>query len=411
MFRHPVLRVCGAVWVLVLSAASPSWAAEPSDPSALLTPDEAVAASLIHHTQLRNADAALLSAQGERHEISLFLNNPQVSGAMSAPDGQRLSAGISQPLSLTGEGWHARGAASARVDARQAWLDRSALVAAAEVREAYIQAVVAGGRVRVAQDAVALSGRLRHAVSRQQEEGEVSMLALRLARMAEVHAASNLMEARAFEAEALQRLAGMVGEEVVSGTLVVDPMAAVPAASTATGERLDVVAAREQLRAAERELRRQRASTLPPVSVGLAVEVEDGQSFVGPTVGVTVPLFGRNQSGRTRAAGAVDVADAALASTVARAETQQTTAQVRVSEAEEIARRFEYDPVADGQAALASVEAGYLAGEIDLPSTVLLQREVLEGEAAAFELLGRIGVARIDLLLANEDPALLGGAQ
>lgn len=411
MFPHPVLRVGGAVLVLVLSAVSPSWAADASHLSALLTPDEAVAASLIHHTQLRNADAALRSAQGERNEVSLFLNNPQVSASMSAPNGERASAQISQPLSLTGEGWYARGAASARVDAGQAWLDRSTLVAAAQVREAYIQAVVAGGRVRVAHDAVALSGRLRHAVSRQQEEGEVSMLALRLARMAQVHAASSLMEAREIESMALQRLAGMVGEVLVPEALLADPMAAVPVSSAVAGERLDVLAARERLGAAERELRRQRASTLPPVSVGLAVDIEDGESFIGPTVGVTVPLFGRNQSGRTRAAGAVDVADAALASTVARAQTQQTTAKIRVSEADEIAQRFAYDPIADAQAALASVEAGYLAGEIDLPSTVLLQREVLEGEAAAFELLGRIGVARIDLLLANEDPALLGGAQ
>ena len=67
--------------------------------------------------------------------------------------------------------------------------------------------------------------------------------------------------------------------------------------------------------------------------------------------------------------------------------------------------------MAAARAALGSVEAGYLAGEIDLTSTVLLQTQILDGEVAVVQLEGHVARARLDLLLASEDPALLGGVR
>ena len=67
------------------------------------------------------------------------------------------------------------------------------------------------------------------------------------------------------------------------------------------------------------------------------------------------------------------------------------------------------DLVAEGEAALTSVSSGYAAGELDLIATVLLQAEILAGQTAAVELTGQVSAARIDLLLATEDDALLPG--
>ena len=83
------------------------------------------------------------------------------------------------------------------------------------------------------------------------------------------------------------------------------------------------------------------------------------------------------------------------------------TAEARFAEAGALEAALQTDPLAEARAALTSVEAGYRAGEIDLPSTVLLQDQVLDGEGAALALMGGIARARLDLLLATDDDRLL----
>jgi len=405
----PLRGVGSAATLVVLVATAPAWA-QPSDAVALLSPEAAVAAALAVHPDVRAAEAELLLARGLRSESAFLLANPQAS-AQTTFDGTRTSLGLTQPLSLSGEGWHARRSTSARVDATEAWLLRSRLLVAAETRIAYVDAVVAAGRVRVARDGVELASRMRRAVTRQNEEGEASLLDLRLARLGEVQAAAGLVDAREREAGTLRAMAGRIGMSVASGALVPDPLAVVPRPTrSAPDERSDIAAARAALQAAEAELRLQRAASLPPIGVGAFVEVEDGQTFIGPTLNLEIPLFDRNQAGRASARREVLAAESHVATVAARAHTEVATAGFRVAEADGLSAMLVTDPIAEAHEALASIESGYLAGEIDLPSTVLLQGEVLEGEAAAIELLGQLATARLDLLLATEDPAMLGGA-
>ncbi len=407
------LRGAGcAVLLGVLVASVPSWADAPdAEAAAPLSPDAAVAAALSVHPNVRAAEGELLLARGVRSQSTLLLHNPSLSGGVSF-DGERANLGLSQPLSLSGEGWYARSASGARVEAAESLLTRAKLAAAAEVRLAYVEAVVAGGRVRVALEGVDLAASLRHAVTRQSEEGEASTLDLRLARLAEVQSASALLTAREAEADALRDLAALVAHPVLADALSTDPLAAAPEPTRSeSSERSDVLAAQAALRAAELELSRQRAASVPPVGIGVFVDVEDGQTFVGPTIGVQIPLFDRNQAGRADARGDLLVADAGLAAVTARADTEIATAEARVAEARELTAAVVTDPVAEAREALRSIEAGYLAGEIDLPTTVLLQGEVLDGEAAALVLLGQVADARLDLMLATEDPQLLGGAR
>lgn len=410
MFSLPIRGMGSAVLLVILLATASVRAASPdADGGALLSPDAAVVAALDLHPNLRSAEAQLARAQGAAAEAALLLSNPSVS-ASTTPDGARMSAGASLPLSVTGAGWHERTRSRAQVDAASASVTRKRLEVAAQTRSTYTRASVAVGRVRVALEGQDLAARLGRAVIRLNEEGEASTLEVRLARLAEVQAAAGLLEAREAEALALQELASVVGRPVASGHLVEDPLAAAPSSTgSVPAERSDVVAAWERLRTAEADLRLQRALALPPVELGVFAEIEDGRTFVGPTVGLELPLFRRNQGGRAGASAQVGVAEAAVTAISARAQTEVVTAEQRVAEALTLSEALIADPVAEARAALASIEAGYLAGEIDLPSTVLLQARVLDGEAAAIELFGRIATARIDLLLATEDPALIGG--
>jgi hypothetical protein len=178
--------------------------------------------------------------------------------------------------------------------------------------------------------------------------------------------------------------------------------------------RSDVLAAQSALQAAEAQLRLARASALPPVSVGLGLELEGGQPAIGPSLGVSLPLASRNQVGRAQAQANVQVAEAQLSGLEAQVEVERQTAQLRVEQGEGLTSGSLGEPMGelqDAHDALASVEAGVLAGEIDLSSAVLLQSQILDGEAAVVRLRGLLADAELDRMLAMDDAALLGGAQ
>lgn len=397
------------IGAFLLSATS-AWAADPT--TAELTPDRAVALALTANAEVRAAEAALMVAEADRSASLLLLRNPKVQ-AWATPDGSRAELSATQSLSLTGEGWHARGVAQSSVRSAEAALERARRVTAADVRLSYIHAVVAIEQARVAQEGTELAGRLRYAVGRKLEQGEASALDLRLARLAEAEAVTRLLEAREAEAEALRELAELLATPVDAADLLLDPGAAAPAvtSSSSPDDRSDVVAAEQALGAARAELARQRAAVLPPVAVGVGVSVEDGATFIGPRAGVTLPLFDRNQRGTKGAKGEHLVAESHLAAVRARAQTEQRTGRDRADEAERLAGVVGRDTLEAAEAALVSVERGVLTGEIDLTTAVLLQAQILDGEAAIVSLRGLVADARIDLLLALDDDALLGGGR
>ncbi|MCO4748139.1 MAG: TolC family protein [Proteobacteria bacterium] len=399
-----------AVFGAILLSATSAWAGDPTATD--LTPDRAVSLALTAHVEVRAAEAVLMAAEADRSASLLLLRNPKVQ-AWATLDGSRAELSATQPLSLTGEGWHARGVARSSVRSAEAALERARRVTAADVRLSYIDAVVAIEQARVAQEGTELAGRLRYAVGRKLEQGEASALDLRLARLAEAQAVTRLLEAREAEAEALQELAELLAIPVDAADLLLDPGAAAPAVTSSSNpdDRSDVVAAEHALRAARAELARQRAAVLPPVGVGVGVMVEDGATFIGPSVGVTIPLFDRNQRGTKAAKGDHLVAESQLSAVRARAETEQRTGGDRAAEAERLAEVVGSDALEEAAAALVSVERGVLTGEIDVTTAVLLQAQILDGEAAIVSLRGLVADARIDLLLALDDDALLGGGR
>ncbi|MED5374452.1 MAG: TolC family protein [Myxococcota bacterium] len=391
--------------VLVFLVSAPSWA-EPGEPVVPLVPDDAVASALSSNPDVLAAEAALLLAEGELAQA--LGANPSLSGSLLMDGPAELQ--LSQPVSPTGAGVHARHAASARVDEAEAMLHRTRFEVAHGVRTAYTEAVVATRVSQVADEGLALATRLHAAVVRLHEEGEASTLDLNLARLAQAQAAARLLDALEGEADALVALAAIVTRPVESRSLLLDLALIAPTPSHA-GERSDVLAAQSALLAAEREIAAQRAAAVSPLLVGVVAESQDGATLVGPSLTVELPVRDRNQAGRAGALGDLQVAESRLVETQAVATMEVTTATRRDELATSALLAVGEYPMAAARAALASVEAGYLAGEIDLTSTVLLQAQILDGETAVVQLEGHVATARLDLLLATEDPVLLGGAR
>ena len=386
---------------LALTGASTAARAAP------LSPDEAVSAAL-SAPSVQEAEAALAAAEALRGQSALLRYNPQL--AASQLGGELLEVDLLQPLSIGGEGLATRRMAGHSAKRAEAAARRARLEVAAGARVAYAQAVVAQRQLEIAASGLELATQLTGAVQRKYEEGEASMLDLRLARMSEAQASSRLLAARATQTAALRALSQVTGLVVDGEDLLDDPLASAPQVrAPSAAERSDVASARAALAAAEAELSRQRAMSLPVVSLGLSMDRDGSSAVYGPAVSLSVPLFDRNQSGRAGAGGAVGTAEARLARAEAGAETERRTAELRSREAEDLIDRLGEDLVGEGDEALHSVNQGYAAGELDLIATVLLQAQILSGQAAAVGVTGRVAAARIDLLLATEDNSLLPG--
>lgn len=397
------IRVGWGLALLASVVCAPVWA-DP-DPAPVLDPDRAVAAALQNNPSLLHAQSSLLLAQGQLAQA--VGANPTVSS--QALIGGPTVASVTQPVSVTGAGLQARAAASERVAQAQDTVRRTELEVAHAARSAYVDAVVAVRVADVAERGLALSERLSQAVRRLSEEGEVSRLELDLVQLGQAQSATRLLDARQAQAAALVALSQVLAEPVGAAQLVVDLQVLAPTSAASPSTRSDVAAAQAALRAAERDLSVSRARALPAVGVGAQVQVEGDQVLAGPTLSVEVPVFNRNQADRAQAAGDLSVAAAGVQQAQATATTEQRTAQAQDDLAQDTLRALGGAPQSAADRALASVEAGYLAGEIDLIQTVLLQAQILDGETAVVRLEGHVAQARLDLLLATDDPALLGG--
>lgn len=372
------------------------------------SPDDAVAAALESNVDVASAEGELTAAKGASRQSAFLRENPEIDVGYALV-GDRIDASVSQPLSLSGEGINDHASARARLAAAEAGLTRAKLRVAAETRRAYAVAVVAHRASSLAAGSFELATRQLTGIEAKVRVGASSNLDLHLARLEQAKAARELLAHSADEAAALTEIAALVLKSVAGADLAADPLAAAPAPGARSGEdRSDVRAARLAVEAAEAALRRERSAVLPPLRLGAFYEA-DGASFVaGPSLGITLPLWSQNQAGVGAARGQVGVAEAEFAAIEARARAEAITASNAASLADAT-----MDAVAatdeDGISALRAIEAGVASGELDLLTTVLLREQVVAGQLALVQARGDLSLARISLLLATEDSALLAG--
>lgn len=374
--------------------------------AAPLTADDVVRHALEHHPDLVAAHGAVGTASGYRRDVSVLLDNPEAEVGVAVL-GDLLQGGVTQPLSLTGEGWHARRAARGAVEAAAAHARRSTFVLAAEARAAYVRARAAEERARLGDEAFAQASRLRAALEDRGRAGEVSPLDVRLARLSEARAAAEAVDAHRAAAEARTALTAFHPDAATAELVGSIEVAAPPAAPT--GERSDVLAVHARVEAASAELARARAAALPPVAVGAMFQRDAGEWDVGPQVALVIPLRTRNRG---------DVASARADLATAEAESDRLRA-VAAAEATGGARTSAFadealgrlgDVDTDAREALASVERAVAAGELGVSEAVLLRTEILDGWTAGLDAREARSLARLDAMLAVESERLLAPA-
>lgn len=373
--------------------------------AAPLTADDAVTQVLSRAPRIAEAEAELEASRGRVRGAGP--PDPTVSGAWAAV-GEAWTVELSQPLSLTGEGLAARRQALAQVRAAEARLERARLETAAEVRQVWIAAVEAHQRAVLAAEAAEVAQSLRLAAEQRLQTGDGSLLDARLARLEAAQAVAGWLTALTEEASALAGLAAQLGVSLDHIELPGDPLAGAPAPAERPAHRSDLESARHDAEAAEAGVRQARAGVLPPVSLGGFYEEEDGATRFGPAVELTVPLWRRNAQARAEARAAQHVALARLQNLEQVVISELQAAESLLSSMEQTAARLDVDVPTEARETLAAVSLGYQAGEFDLLAASQLRRAVLDAQQAWLQARRLQAEARVALLLARGDPALLG---
>lgn len=384
-----------AMWILLLGHAL----------AVPLSPDEAVALALDRSVAIAEAEAEIERSRGRARAAGFLRNDPQL-GASLAVVGDQLELSASQRLSLTGERVAERHSAVAAVDAAEARLRRARIELAAEVRMVWAAAVEAQQHVLLAEQAMGLASQLRVGAERRLETGEGALLDARLARVEEAEAIATWMAAVSLEGAALAELAAVTGRPVGDIELLDDPLVAAPLVTGGGAVRSDVAAARHDVEAARAALSRERAATLPPVVLGAFYEQEGAEQRIGPSVSLTLPVWRRNADGRAAARAELRDADVRLAAVDQRAAAELESGR-RVIDRLAEAADVQQDVREEASAALASIALGYDGGELDLLTAALLRGEILSGQRAWLEGRRVLARSRIELMLAEESPALV----
>lgn len=383
-----------------------SWLAVP----AVLTPDQAVRAALSRDPALAARVAEVEAAAGLLRQSGPLQNNPEV-GVSASTNGDRQSASLVQPLSLTGEGRHGLRAARAALEGAKAAAERARFETAAETRRVYTRAVVSRELQRFAEESRALLARLRGVAEARLAAGEGIDLDIRLARLEEARAMALWLAAQAETSATDADLAALIG--MTPGELGHDPLLAGPVTlegtnvRAGTNVRSDLLAARSVTEAARATVAREQAARLPAVGLGVFYERDSGRTIFGPAVTMTVPLWNQNQANLGAARGKLRLAEVTEASVVARATTEEARAEERLRVATESLKTLAPDIRTEADAALRAIEILFTSGEANLADTLLLRSRVIEGERAWIEARAAVAVARIEVALARQSESLL----
>jgi outer membrane protein TolC len=352
---------------------------QPADAAACLD------CALTNDPRIAAADADLREAEALGQSAGLWDNPGLDVEALRAPAGGaggNLTAGIMQPLPLSGSRRWAGRAAGRRAEASRARLRGIRWTVAAETVSALVRLRQIGDESRLVAQGEALCGVALDRFGKLAfltDEQEAARRAFEWSRD------SLRSKSRSLENETADLREGLVaslgGTAPAGWDFLVPAREDWPAWPAAEGTAPAAAAARAEAEAAGGDLRRARAERWPDPAVGPLVELGTGSGpSVGGALGITIPLVNRGK-------GEVARADAARARAELEASFREGSAARRRGLLERryrdsVARLREAAPVLrDGTAELDRVRERYLAGRI--PVSLVL--EVLASYQGAVE--------------------------
>lgn len=384
-------------------------AAQPDDVRDTLTAERVVALARANAPQIRLAESQVAETRARLGGArAVAPGNPTLEGVATRDERfeRRTQWELAVPLGL-GPGRLARVAvARAELEREQRRLADTRRGAVGAALAAYYRVVHAGRCEALARERLDLAAELKRTAAERHRAGDAPRLEVLLAETEEVRAESDLLAEREALARERLALAGAlgaasaeslrVGGELGDRSLLMRLLEAAQAAP-----RPDVLAAESEVRAARSARWLARTAWLPGLAFRLNYGHEEGDAILRPGLAVTVPLFdlgiedrgvararelrARADLDRVRHASAAEqeALAAVHASATAAAEMLESRALPRVRESEGMARE------------------SYRAGKLDLPSLLIVRRDLLGTRREHLDRLLDAALAGIDLAVAR----------
>lgn len=382
-----------------------------------LTHAEARARALRDNPELRAQRLDVAAARGQAKQAGILRYNPSVDVITGAGGGAHPEFGVSHELEIAGQRGLRRSVANAGVVRSIAATNDATRTTLADVDRSFYRLIAAARRVALADDVLALNVRLAQVTARQLEEGETSKLDYNLSVIELGRSRAHLLEARRTQDATsleLRRLIGIPEQTAIvpqydtqhrhaeidsAGAVRITPgilglgdapsqgvAAIVLSLDTLVGlaiaRRPDIAAQTAAVDEAARAVQLIRREAMPNVVARAVLQQEEstGRTTVRPGVGLSLPIFNRNQG---------DVQTRQAIAQQARLNRTALLARVRIEVeaayrgytaaalAVEVLESTVLGPARDNRRLL---EAAYREGKVGLPVLLLIRNQVIDAE-------------------------------
>ncbi len=386
---------------IVLSSAPVSAAMPPEADTLRISLEDAVRRAMIVAPRVQIAEGRILAAQGERAEaVWPFPTNPTVEyerarresvGRQTHDRGWRLS----QRIELAGQSFLRSGAAGRRVQAAEALVSDAERLAALDARLTYLTLYLSERLSALTDSNAVFAERLAAWGSRQLEAGEINLLEYNVTALEATRARSEATRAEADRRAAAADLAMILALPHDSTPSTAD-LEALPdldltvtrLLGVASERRPDVQAVALEVEAAGRAVTATRLGGLPDLQLALFSAQEEGtDDLFGFSVGLSVPLFQRDQGSVGRARADRETARAQSTSTNRRVVAEVLAASALYLGALEAQSRFETGLLQVASENVVLAEMAFDGGELSIAEVVLFRSAALGAQLEYLEVL------------------------
>lgn len=439
---------------IVEHAIGTPWLAGPDDDASIaarvselvddgLTSTEAVRLTLLNNPRLRAELLAIGIGRAQVVQSALF-TNPVLALSLRMPDGGGLSnleAGLSQNIAELWQIPLRKQAAQRDLDRTILDVARTASVTALEARSAYVGAVRADREAEIARKNVTIAQQIVDLATARRDAGAGSEVDVNLARARQMESELQARRADVTAVEMRSELARLCGldtppEQLVLAEALPEPtswtLGADRLIAVAREHRLDLRAVRQSVDAAQARVGLERTRFLRSLEIGVSVERSEREKrgdrnwlaetawasaeagrltppslqpreplstdwVVGPTLGIELPLFDRNQAQIAIAEYEHQQARQALEALDRDVVQQAHVAIKRARTAVENARFYRDNFLPLQEKSLHLAQEAYRVGRTPLLAVLDVQRGLLEAKAGYISALADAGIAIVEL--------------
>jgi cobalt-zinc-cadmium efflux system outer membrane protein len=375
---------------------------------------EALENAFAHSPVLRAGQARFQEVEGRRIGAKTYPYNPELSLELahrSRPGGSATDRGvsISQELEVAGQRRKRIAVADQELAAAEAVLMRDQRMLAFQVESAFAAAVRARELLAVTETDAALAGEALEFSRRRLERGVATQIEVNLAQASAGRAVRSLHQAQAAYASARSRLAAIAGaspqappEPVGELTLPDGESLQLDALlERALENRSDLRAAEWQEQAAEAAIRLALAERRPNLVIGGFLQREEAtDDIVGATVGVSLPLYNRNQGRIAESRATRERLGHQREALRLAIEQEVVVALSNLEAARSAAEQLRDQVLGTLDENVELLQRSFAAGRIGATEVMTLRREFVAGRREYIEALADAWLARIDLDLA-----------